>query len=149
MKDILELVSRLKQDKYIFTFDGEDMFEFPFGTLKISMFIEYDDDDQRPVCIQYITIIDDDSDFSFDNPIYSDTLDNYDLDTSSLLDLNIEDVISKLDESIQNVKDKNLIITKIQKHINSIEEIINENDDDESIGNIVKTLINNSTIMDF
>lgn len=148
MKDILELVSRLKQDKYKFTFDGEDMFEFPFGTLKISMFIEYDDD-QRPVCIQYITIIDDDSDFSFDNPIYSDTLDNYDLDTSSLLDLNIEDVILKLDDSIQNVKEKNLIITKIQKHINSIEEIINENDDDESIGNIVKTLINNSIIMDF
>lgn len=148
MKDILELVSRLKQDKYKFTFDGEDMFEFPFGTLKISMFIEYDDD-QRPVCIQYDTIIDDDSDFSFDNQIYSDTLDNYDLDTSSLLDLNIEDVISKLHESIQNVKEKNLIITKIQKHINSIEEIINENDDDESIGRIVKNLINNSIIMDF
>ena len=148
MKDILELVSRLKQDKYKFTFDGEDMFEFPFGTLKISMFIEYDDD-QRPVCIQYITIIDDDSDFSFDNPIYSDTLDNYDFDTKSLLDLNIEDVISKLHESIQNVKEKNLIITKIQKHINSIEEIINENDDDGSIGSIVKTLINNSIIMDF
>ncbi len=148
MKDILELVSRLKQDKYKFTFDGEDMFEFPFGTLKISMFIEYDDN-QRPVCIQYYTIIDDDSDFSFDNQIYSDTLDNYDLDTSSLLDLNIEDVISKLHESIQNVKEKNLIITKIKKHINSIEEIINENDDDESIGRIVKNLINNSIIMDF
>lgn len=148
MKDILELVSRLKQEKYKFTFDGEDMFEFPFGTLKITMFIEYDDN-QRPVCIQYNTIIDDDSDFSFDYPIYSDTLDNYDLDTSSLLDLNIEDVISMLDDSIQNVRDKNIMITKIQKHINSIEEIINENDDDESIGNIVKNLINNSIIMDF
>ena len=148
MKDILELVSRLKQDKYKFTFDGEDMFEFPFGTLKITMFIEYDDN-QRPVCIQYNTITDDDSDFNYDYPIYSDALDNYDLDTRSLLDLNIEDVISKLDDSIQNVKEKNLIITKIQKHINSIEEIINENGDDESIGNIVKTLINNSIIMDF
>lgn len=140
MKNILELVSRLKADKYKFTFDGSDTFEFPFGELKITMFVEYDDDNERPILIQYHTVIDDD-DLCDAITIDENTVDNWDSDSKTYLDLNIEDVIIELEQFVENVKERNVVIVKIQKHIDEIEKLIG---DDETYENVVHSLIQKS-----
>jgi hypothetical protein len=140
MKDILELVKALKDRKYKFTFDGEDLFEFPFGHLKLTMFIEHDDN-QRPILIQYHIVIDDDDSYE-DITVDEDTYDNY--KDGEYHDLDIEMVIGTLDEFIELVRDKNKTILKIQKHIEEIEKIVL---DDEGFEQVARSLIMSTSFM--
>lgn len=139
MKDILELVKTLKERKYKFTFDGADTFEFPFGELKITMFVEYEG--EIPVLIQYHTVIDDDDNLCDAITIDENTVDNWDPVSKTYLELNIEDVIAELEEFVENVKERNVVIVKIQKHIDEIEKLIG---DDETYENVVHSLIQKS-----
>lgn len=138
MKDILELVKTLKERKYKFTFDGADTFEFPFGELKITMFVEYEG--EIPVLIQYHIVIDDDN-LCDAITIDENTVDNWDPVSKTYLELNIEDVIAELEEFVENVKERNVVIVKIQKHIDEIEKLIG---DDETYENVVHSLIQKS-----
>jgi hypothetical protein len=140
MKDVLELVKALKDRKFKFIFDGEDLFEFPFGTLKLTMFIE-NDKNQRPILVQYHIIIDDDDSYE-DITLDEDTYDNY--KDGQYHDLDIEMVIGTLEEFIEHVREKNKTILKIQKHIDEIEKIV---ESEEGFEEVIRSMINHSSFM--
>lgn len=143
MKSVTELIKRLKEEKYKFIFDGEEMFEFLFGELKLVMYVECNDEG-KPIIVAYRTVIDDHGSYNEDFYIEETFIDNYDED-KGYQDLNIEDVLSNLEQCIENIKEKNYIISKIQKYITEIGKLV---DGDETNQQIVRSMIDKSLIFE-
>ena len=74
--------------------------------------------------------------------IDEDSIDNWDSDNKTYLDLDIEHVVAELEQFIENVKERNVVIIKIQKHIDEIEKLIGE---DETYESVVHSLIQKSS----
>jgi hypothetical protein len=128
MKTINDIIEKLNQEQFRFSFDGDAIIEVYLGILIVSMYIEFDpDNSNRPIVIQYNLVPKDEPDFDIHHEVY----DNY--DGEEFQDLDLDTVVDGLRGIIEYSVPINKALTRIAGHINDIANEIEEYEIPENV----------------
>lgn len=125
-----DVLDRLKKENFRFSFDGDSTVEVFLGLLSVSAFFEFDDENtNRPVAVQFSLIVSSNDYETLENEYY----DEYDSETNHFNDLNLDTIISKLTEMIENSIPVNKALIRISKHVDDIVSEIEEHEIPENV----------------
>jgi hypothetical protein len=125
-----DVLDRLKKENFRFSFDGDSTIEVFLGLLSVSAFFEFDDENiDRPIAVQFSLIVGDNHYETLENEFY----DEYDSETKQFNDLNLDTIISKLTEMIENSIPVNKALIRISKHVDDIVSEIEEHEIPENV----------------
>jgi poly-beta-hydroxyalkanoate depolymerase len=125
-----DVLYRLKKENFRFSFDGDSTIEVFLGLLSVSAFFEFDDKNiDRPVAVQFSLVVGDNHYETLENEFY----DEYDSETKQFNDLNLDTIISKLTEMIENSIPVNKALIRISKHVDDIVSEIEEHEIPENV----------------
>jgi hypothetical protein len=125
-----DVLDRLKKENFRFSFDGDSTIEVFLGLLSVSAFFEFDDENiDRPVAVQFSLVVGDNHYETLENEFY----DEYDSETKQFNDLNLDTIISKLTEMIENSIPVNKALIRISKHVDDIVSEIEEHEIPENV----------------
>jgi len=125
-----DVLNRLSKENFRFSFDGDSTVEVFLGLLSVSAFFEFDDENtNRPVAVQFSLIVSGNDYEMLENEFY----DEYDSETKQFNDLNLDTIISKLTEIIENSIPVNKALIRISKHVDDIVSEIEEHEIPENV----------------
>jgi hypothetical protein len=125
-----DVLNRLSKENFRFSFDGDSTVEVFLGLLSVSAFFEFDDENtNRPVAVQFSLIVSNNDYETLENEFY----DEYDSETKQFNDLNLDTIISKLTEMIENSIPVNKALIRISKHVDDIVSEIEEHEIPENV----------------
>jgi len=125
-----DVLDRLKKENFRFSFDGDSTIEVFLGLLSVSAFFEFDDENiDRPIAVQFSLVVGDNHYETLENEFY----DEYDSETKQFNDLNLDTIISKLTEMIENSIPVNKALIRISKHVDDIVSEIEEHEIPENV----------------
>lgn len=125
-----DVLNRLSKENFRFSFDGDSTVEVFLGLLSVSAFFEFDDENtNRPVAVQFSLVVGDNHYETLENEFY----DEYDSETKQFNDLNLDTIISKLTEMIENSIPVNKALIRISKHVDDIVSEIEEHEIPENV----------------
>lgn len=125
-----DVLDRLTKENFRFSFDGDSTVEVFLGLLSVSAFFEFDDENtNRPVAVQFSLIVSNNDYETLENEFY----DEYDSETKQFNDLNLDTIISKLTEMIENSIPVNKALIRISKHVDDIVSEIEEHEIPENV----------------
>lgn len=128
MTTINDIIEKLNQEQFRFSFDGDATIEVYLGILIVSMYIEFDpDNSNRPIIIQYNLVPKDEPDFDIHHELY----DMY--DGEEYQDLDLDTVVDGLRGIIEYSVPINKALTRIAGHINDIANEIEEYEIPENV----------------
>jgi hypothetical protein len=130
MTTINDIVNKLNDEQFRFSFDGDCTIEVYLGILIVSMFIEFDlENSNRPIAIQYNLVPKDEP----ESVIHYEVYDNYDNETKEFKDLDLDTVVDGLRGIIEYSVPINKALTRIAGHINDIANEIEEYEIPENV----------------
>jgi hypothetical protein len=128
MTTINDIIEKLNQEQFRFSFDGDSTIEVYLGILIVSMYIEFDpDNSNRPIIIQYNLVPKDEPDFDIHHEVY----DNY--DGNEYQDLDLDTVVDGLRGIIEYSVPINKAMTRIAGHLDEIAKEIEEYEIPENV----------------
>ena len=128
MTTINDIIEKLNQEQFRFSFDGDATIEVYLGILIVSMYIEFDpDNSNRPIIIQYNLVPKDEPDFDIHHEVY----DNY--DGNEYQDLDLDTVVDGLRGIIEYSVPINKAMTRIAGHLDEIAKEIEEYEIPENV----------------
>ena len=132
-----DVLDRLKKENFRFSFDGDSTIEVFLGLLSVSAFFEFDDENtDRPIAVQFSLVVGS----NHYEQLEHETYDEYDSETKQFNDLNLDTIISKLTEMIENSIPVNKALIRISKHV---DDIVSEIEEHEIPENVVVQMIAN------
>jgi hypothetical protein len=130
MTTINDILNKLNEEQFRFSFDGDSTIEVYLGTLVVSMFMEFDSEDSnRPILIQYTLA-------PKDNPeteIHQEFYDEHDMSTNKYNDLDLDTIVDGLRGIIEYSVPINKALTRVAAHIDDIVKEIQEYDIPENV----------------
>lgn len=130
MTTINDILNKLNEEQFRFSFDGDSTIEVYLGILVVSMFMEFDSEDSnRPVIIQYTLTTKDNSEIEIHQEFY----DEHDMTTNKFNDLDLETIVDGLRGIIEYSVPINKALTRVAAHIDDIAKEIEEYEIPENI----------------
>lgn len=130
MTKIDDILNKLNEEQFRFSFDGDSEIEIYLGVLTVLMFIEFDSDNSnKPIIIQYKLTLKDNPEVD----LHYDFYDEHDITTNKFNDLNLETIVDGLRGMIEYSVPINKALTRIEKHLDDIAKEIEEYDIPENV----------------